>query len=228
MGAAQSNPQFNEAMKQALFKRGSPQQAAPPPDPRAEIERKRVELTIAKNNLKKQQEDFDKLVPDELTQKKTQEALQEFTKYKETKILQYEVEKKLFDQTLEQVRVAAESPTIEIAKRYEHKIKNTAKEVYGEYEYNKEKALMERRRFLDADPQEGVSGIGWFQSVDQQVLIVFWITYILFISTGIVLLLQAYGLQYLGTIKNMVTTGVLVFTCLVFFAHKFLTYFVSN
>lgn len=223
MGAAQSNPHL-----QTIISRTSSPQSAPPPNPRAEIERKRVELTIAKNNLKKQQEDFDKLVPDELTEKKTQEALQEFKKYKETKILQYNVEQKLFDQTLEQVRVAAESPTVEIAKKYEDKIKNTAKEIYGEYEYNREKALMERRRFLDAEPQEGVSGIGWFQSVDQQVLIVFWITYILFILTGIVLLLQAYGLQYFGTTKNMVLTGLLTFICSLFLAHKFLTYFVSN
>jgi hypothetical protein len=243
MGNAQSNPQGCPAQPSAgkrgaqgadllgRLRRGLPSLPSlkrPRRDPRSEIERKRVALTIAKNNLKKQQEEFDKLVPDELTQKKTREAEHEFAIYKETKLLQYQVEKKLFDQTLEQLKVALENPVREIAKKYDHKIKNTAEKLYNEYEDNKEKSLMERRRFLDADPQEGVSGIGWFQSVDQQVLIVFWVTYVLFISTFIVLLLQAYGLQYLVTKNNMIITGALTFICLVLLAHTFLSNFVSN
>ena len=94
MGNQASNPQFAKLIQQIK------PPAPPPPDPRAEVERKRIELTMAKNDLRKKQEEFDKIAPDELTQRKTTEANADLAKYRDTKIRQYNIELKLYDTVL--------------------------------------------------------------------------------------------------------------------------------
>lgn len=221
MGNQASNPQFAQLLQQI---RPPP---PPPPDPRAEIERKRIELTMAKNDLRKKQEEFDKLAPDELTERKTAEANTDLAKYRETKIRQYNIELKLYDTVLEQLKLSIDNPSHELASRLKKVIVEKEKKISRKYNNNREEAITNRRRFLDADPQEGSGGIGWYQSVDQQVMLVFWLSYILFTITVIFLVLFEYGAA-LGSVKNMSIVGGLVFFMAMFIAHMCIKTFVSS
>jgi hypothetical protein len=202
--------------------------APPPPDPRAEVERKRIELTMARNDLRKKQEEFDKLAPDELTQRKTAEANVELARYKDTKVRQYEIELKLYDNVMEQLRVSIDNPAQELAKRYKEVIKEKENKIARRFNHNREEEITNRRRFLDADPQEGVGGIGWHQSIDQQVMLVFWFSYVLFVITGITLFMIEYGASNLGTAKNMGITGGIIFFVAMFLGHIFIKSFVTT
>lgn len=213
MGNAQSNPQLAN-----LLSKVKPPAAAAP-DPRAEIERKRIELTMAKKDLKNKQDAFDKLVPDEVTQKKTAEANVELALYKDTKVHQYNVELKLFDNALDQLKTAAANPAQEIAERYKAALQKKGKQVSEKFHENREQAYADRRRFLDADPQEGVSGIGWYSSADEQIMLIFWFSYILFLSTGIGLYATTYGSAQLGSTKNIAIIMSIVFVGAILLAH---------
>lgn len=221
MGNQASNPQFAQLIQQIK------PPAPPPPDPRVEVERKRIELTMAKNDLRKKQEEFDKLAPDELTQRKTADANAELAKYKDTKVRQYEIELKLYDNVLEQLRVSLENPAQELARRLQTVINEKGQKISRKFHNYREKAIANRRRFLDADPQEGVGGIGWYQSIDQQVMLVFWIAYILFITTAIGLYMLEYG-SALGSAKNMGIIGGVIFFVAIFIAHIFIKTFFTG
>jgi hypothetical protein len=221
MGNQASNPQFAKLIQQIK------PPAPPPPDPRAEVERKRIELTMAKNDLRKKQEEFDKIAPDELTQRKTTEANADLAKYRDTKIRQYNIELKLYDTVLEQLKLSINNPSHELADRLKKVIIEKEKKIARKYNNNREEAIANRRRFLDADPQEGSGGIGWYQSVDQQVMLIFWLSYILFTITVIFLVLYEYGAA-LGSVKNMGIIGGIVFFVAMFIAHMCLKTFVSS
>jgi hypothetical protein len=222
MGNQASNPQLAQ-----LIQNIKPT-APPPPDPRAEVERKRIELTMARNDLRKKQEEFDKIAPDELTKRKTDEANNELAKFKNTQVRQYEIELKLYDNVMEQLRVSIDNPAQELAKRYKEVINEKEHKIARKFNNNREEAITNRRRFLDADPQEGVGGIGWYQSADQQVMLVFWVSYVLFVITAITLYMLEYGAGNLGSAKNMGITGALVFFAALFLGHIFIKTFVAS
>jgi hypothetical protein len=214
MGNQQSNP-FQSLIAQA--QKGVPKPVIP--DPRAEIETKRVELTMSKNDTKVKQDNFDKLVPDEVTQKKTAYANEQLNKYSEETRRQFNIEIKLFDQTLQQLESISNSPTYALAQKYKDEMKRKHERVAQEYTLNKEKAFTNRRRFLDSEPQSGVYGLGWFQTVDDQILAVFWLAYILFIGTALIMALMHFGPLFLGSIQNIAIIGTTAFFFLIFVAH---------
>ena len=209
------NQQSMGAFVAALQKQQQQQQA---PDPRAEIEKKRVELNMSKNDTKGKQINFDKLVPDEVQQRKTNEANAKLSQYLAETERQFSIELKLFDSTLAQLDTAANSPTYAIAQKYKQELQKKHQLIANQYTSNKEKAFTNRRRFLDSDPQAGVKGFVWLQTVDDQILAVFWIAYVLFVGTGLLMLLLEYGPQYLGTVKNIVIVGSITFAFLIFIA----------
>jgi len=215
MGNQQSNP-FQSIVAQAQKTAQQPVI----PDPRADIENKRIELTMSKNDTKVKQDNFDKLVPTEVQQKKSALAAEQLNKYNEETRRQFNIELKLFDQTLEQLESISNSPTIEIAKKYKEEMNKKHKRVAEEYTLNKEKAFTNRRRFLDSDPQSGVQGLGWFQTVDEQILAVFWLAYILFIGTALIMALMHFGPAFLGSEKNIAIIGVTSFFFFIFLAHS--------
>lgn len=188
------------------------------PDPAADIEKKRIELNMSKNDTKSKQDNFDKLVPSEAQQKKINDSNAKLNKYLSETERQFSIELKLFDQTLAQLEGAANSPTYAIAQKYKKEMERKHNLVANKYTLNKEKAFTNRRRFLDSDPQAGVVGFGWLQTVDDQILALFWITYVLFIGTGLLMLLLEFGPQYLGSIKNIAIVGLIAFAFLVFLA----------
>lgn len=216
MGNQQSGP-LQALIAQAQKKIQAPK---PVPDPRADIENKRVELTMSKNDTQAKQTNFDKLVPDEVTQRKSAAANEQLNKYVADSQRQFNIELKLFDQTLKQLESAANSPTYAIAQKYKQEMEQKHRRIAEEYTLNKEKAFTNRRRFLESDPQSGVPGVIWFQTVDDQILAIFWLSYILFIGTAIIMALMQFGPQYLGSVKNIAITGSTIFFFLIFVAHS--------
>ena len=214
MGNAQSGSQIN-SLQQIIANRVKQQV----PDTRTDIEKKRVELNMSKNDTKAKQDEFDKLVPTEAQQRIMEKATNDMNQYISSTSKLYNTQQKLFDQTLDQIDNLANSPTFVIAEKYKKEIEKKEADISNQYMINKEKAFTERRRFLDSNPQEGVSGIGWLASVDEQILAVFWLSYLLFIISSIVMFMINYGEQYLGTVKNMALTGTLVFAILVYVGH---------
>jgi len=224
MGNQQSGP------LQALIAQAQKKIQPPPPapDPRADIENKRVELTMSKNDTQAKQTNFDKLVPDEVTQRETTAANEQLNRYVADSQRQFNIELKLFDQTLKQLESAANSPTYAIAKKYKDEMERKHQRVAEEYTLNKEKAFTNRRRFLESDPQSGVPGVIWFQTVDDQILAVFWLSYILFIGTAIIMVLMQFGPVYLGSVKNIAITGLTIFFFLIFVAHSAIKAYATN
>ena len=154
----------------------------PPPDPRAVREQKRVELTMAKNDVKDKQIDYDKIAPDEASQRKINEAtpvMNAFVSDKQTK-LDYELQ--LFNTSLNQLDALSNNASFILAQKYKKTLKKRYNDISQEYTKHKEIAFTNRRRFNDSDPQEGVNGVGWFSSVDEQVLVAFWTGYIIFVG----------------------------------------------
>ena len=201
------------------LKQQQAQAQVPAPDPRADIEKKRVELNMSKNDTKRKQDEFDKLVPTEAQQRVIDKAKADLDIYVDETNKLYSVQMKLFDQTLDQIVTLTSSPTYEIVQKYKNNLEQKQQIVSNSYMLNKEKAFTERRRFLDSDPQEGVSGIGWLSTVDEQILAVFWLSYIIFIGTGIIMVLAYYGEQYLGSLKNMAITGLITFAIFIYIGH---------
>ena len=113
----------------------STQQAAP--DTRSDIEKKRVELTMSKNDTKNKQDEFDKLVPTEAQQRVIDKATKELNDYVSQTQKLYGVQLKLFDQTLDQIVALTTSPTYEIVKKYKKDIETKQQVKTSEYMLNK-------------------------------------------------------------------------------------------
>jgi len=225
MGNQQSGPLINP-LQQLLAAKAQQQQQVP--DTRADIEKKRVELNMSKNDTKAKQSEFDKLVPSEAEQRIMDKANLELADYLNTTEKIYNTQQKLYDQTLDQIDHLANSPTLIITEKYKKEMEQKEAHLSNQYMINKEKAFTERRRFLDSNPQEGVSGIGWLASVDEQILAVFWLSYLLFIISSIVMFMINYGANYLGSVNNMVIVGIFVFSILVYVGHVSIKTFAVN
>lgn len=191
----------------------------PAPDSSNAIQKARIELAMANNDKNNKQQILDRLVPTEAQQRLIDKANSELNDYtgKTSKI--YAVQIKLFDKIYDQINELYTSPAYAIVEKYKKNIDQKKILLSNEYMLNKEKAFTERRRFLDSQPQEGVEGIGWFSNVDEQILAVFWLAYILFLGTIITLLIMYYGIQYAGSLKNAITSGIVIFLILIVMGH---------
>ena len=187
--------------------------------PSFDIQRKRIELNMSKIDTKRRQVIFDKLVPKEAEQRRIDKANNELLEYTTKTNRLYSVQLKLFDKIYDQIDAIYRSPTYAIVEKYKKNIEQKQVMVSNEYMLNKEKAFTERRRFLDSQPQEGVEGVGWFSNVDEQILAVFWLAYILFLGTVLALSIMYYGVQYTGSLKNAIISGIVVFLILIVMGH---------
>jgi hypothetical protein len=197
-----------------------PRPPPPPPDPREIRERKRVELTMARNDLTDKQQAYDVVAPDEASQRKLNTANAAKDVYVADKQKQFDYEMRLYNQSLDQADALANSATFILAQKYSKTLEQKHNVVSQEYVENKEKTFTNRRRFLDAEPQEGVPGIGNFQSVDEQILFAFWVSYLLF--SGIVSFWIIEYLQGLGKFKNfntVIVTFIAIFCVLAWIGH---------
>jgi hypothetical protein len=191
----------------------------PAPDSSDEIQKARVELSMASNDKNTKQQNLDRLVPTEAQQRIIDKANSELREYTTKTNKLYSVELKLFDKIYDQINALYSSPAYGIVEKYKKNIDQKQTLLSNEYMLNKEKAFTERRRFLDSQPQEGVEGVGWFSNVDEQILAVFWLAYILFLGTVLALLIMHYGVQYAGSLKNAIMGGIVVFLIFIVIGH---------
>lgn len=195
-----NNPSF---LKQLTQQMNNPVQIpVPAPDPQAEAEKLRVELNMAKNDVKSKQDRYDILVPEEANARKTAFAQREINEYVRAKDDQYNTELKLYNVLLEQVDTLANNGVVALAKKYEAEVKKKQQLIRDKNMENKEKVFTNRRRFLDSEPQKPVGGFLSFESTDSQIMLAFWISYILIICSVALIMISKYGV-YLGSPKNV-------------------------
>jgi hypothetical protein len=204
-----------------LFRRNDPPPPPPPPDPRVLREQKRVELTMARNDAAQKQSEYEQLVPDETQKAKINQANADMTAYLTPKQMQFNYELQLFNQALSQVDALSNSATLALAQKYRVGLKKKHESVAKEYQKNKEKAFTQRRRFLDANPQEGAPGVGWFETIDDQVMLVFWFCYTLFIGMTLSFVLTYFSSKIGSQTYVMITGAILTILC-IFIAHAFI------
>lgn len=191
----------------------------PAPDTNLEIAKLRIELNMAKNDVKSKQDQYDKLVPEEANARKTFEAQKLLTTYVESKDEQFNNEIKLYNVLLEQVDALANNGAIDFAKKYQKELEKKEALVYAKHAENKEKAFTNRRRFLDSDPQKPIGGFFNFQSTDSQIMLAFWISYILMIGAISIIVIYKYG-AYMGSVKNVAILMSLAIFIMIMIAHS--------
>ena len=207
-----------------IFRRNDPPPPPPPPpppDPRVIREQKRVELTMARNDAAQKQSEYEQLVPDETQKAKIKQSNDDMKAYLTPKQMQFNYELQLFNQSLSQVDALSNSATLSLAQKYRVGLKEKHESVAKQYQQNKEKAFTQRRRFLDANPQEGVPGVGWFETIDDQVMLVFWFCYTLFIGMTLSYVLAYYGAK-IGSSTTVMTVGVISMILCIMVAHAFI------
>jgi len=173
-----------------------PALAPPPPDPQAAKQQKRVELTMAKNDVIDKQAAYDIVAPDEASQRKINAAVPIRDAYVSEKRQQYDYEYKLFNSEMAKLDILSNNGSFLLAQKYKKTLNKKYNDVSSEYIKHKEQAFTNKRRFDDSDPQSGVSGIYWFSSVDEQVLAVFWTAYIIFIGTILSFIIEYIKIHY--------------------------------
>ena len=188
-------------------------------------EQKRVELTMAKNDVNDKQRQFDQVAPDEASQRKMNEATAQANTYINDKQTKFNYELKLLNQSLDQADALANSATFILAQKYNKSLDKKHINVASEFVKNKEQTFTNRRRFLDADPQEGVPGIGHFQSVDEQIMLAFWVSFVLFIGT-VMFYVVGFLVQRAPNIKFSQAVMIWLggFGAIVFVAHHIIRY----
>jgi hypothetical protein len=132
---------------------------------------------------------------------------------KEDLVNRYTVQKATFDSYIESVDVLqnARGPF----DTYMQDLNSQQSSLAAEQVEMEQRIRAGRRRFLDADPQSGVTSILGMETTDDKVLLVFWICFTLGIMSGALVFLRIYGdaLQLL-TVQQKVTVflGVLLFS----------------
>jgi hypothetical protein len=202
-----------------LFTRRAQQVQAP--DPRAAKEQKRIEITMAQNDLSQKQSEYNKLVPDEAQRAAILKAQNDMAAFIVPKQAAFDAELKVYDLTLSQLDVLSNSGTFLIAQKYKAELEKKHKWTAEQYKKNNERAFTGRRRFLDAEPQEGVPGISWFQTIDDQIMLVFWVSYILFIGSGLTFVLSYYGSK-IGDAKSTAIAWISLLVLSIIIAHIFI------
>ena len=228
MGAAQSNA--SNAFVEALQRKQAsviPTTPNVPPDPREQREKKRVELTMARNDVVTKQNAYDVVAPDEASQRKIDAAKAANNKYLTDITTQFTYETRLLNQSINQAEALSNSATLQLAQKYTKTLEKRYVDIEHDNIKNKEKIFTNRRRFLDADPQSGVPGIGGYQTVDEQVLLAFWVTYFLFASVVVFYILDIYKARF-ENIYIMIGAGVGAVIALAFCAHMAIRYFCTK
>ena len=190
----------------------------PAPDPRADAERLRIELNMAKNDVNSKQAQYDKLVPEEANTRKTVIAQKEIGTYVGTKQKQFDTELKLYNVLLDQVNTLANNGVVGVAKKYKEELKKKQMLMRNKTTENKEKAFTNRRRIIDSDPQKPLTGFLSFESVDAQVMLAFWISYILALCTLMLVVISKYG-KFMGSTKNIAIFFIVFIIAMVVIAH---------
>lgn len=182
---------------------------------------------MARNDVTTKQQAYDVVAPDEASQRKINEANAASAVYVADIQRQFNYETRLFNQNLSQAVALANSPTYKLAQKYTKTLEQKRIEVEQANIKNREMAFTNRRRFLDADPQSGVPGTGSYQTVDEQILLAFWVTYLLFISVVIFYVLETH-MNLFPNLTDMAITGVISLIVAILVAHMSIRYIAVN
>jgi hypothetical protein len=173
----------------------APPAPPPPPNPSLLKEQKRVELNMAKADVKAKQAEYDKLTPDESIKRKTDEGTKESSKYISDVQIRMGYELELYKSNLSEVNDLANSPAFKLAQKYKTELSKKYNEVEKENKKYKEDYVTNRRRFLDNNPDEPVNGMFGFASIDDRIYLLFWITFLLFLLPISHHIIDGLGLQ---------------------------------
>jgi len=155
----------------------------PPPPPSIDVQREqmRVELNMAKADVKSKQAAYDNLDPLGAVNRKTDDGIKEATAYTNGVESRFNYEKKLYETTYSEIQTLANSPSYTLAQKYKQDLSKKLKDLENENLKFKEKASINRRRFLEANPHESVEGILGFNSLDDRIFLLFWVCFLIFI-----------------------------------------------
>lgn len=175
-------------------------------------EQKRIELNMAKSDVKKKQTEFDTLVPCEAKKRKTDAAAKEANDYIDLAQTKFNSELDLFNSEHSELDLLVNSPSFLLAKKFKDELKYKLDKAKSENLKFRESSVTNRRRFLDANPHESVNGLGPFATIDDRTFLLFWISYALFIIS-----MSSFVITYLGTrigglfIQNIVWIATIIF-----------------
>jgi len=179
-------------------------------------EQKRIELNMAKTDVVKKQQEYDDLTPAEALKRKTDQGNAEATKYIEGVTVRSQYENDIYEKLFSEIDILANSPSFKLAQKYRTDLAQKYDSAVAENAKFKDAYVTNRRRFLDANPHESVSGIGPFQTLDDRILLLFWTCYLLFLIPTTYYIVSGLGSK-IGTplMQNGATAGVILSACLV-------------
>jgi hypothetical protein len=180
-----------------------------------------TKFTDATNALHVLRDPASDCLPNDVKYKEEIEALQ---RDKNTLIRQYNEQKDVFDTFVSSVDVLqnARGPIDKFMDDLEEKKKALEKEHYE----LQQSIRAGRRRFLDNDPQGGVTSILGLNTADDKILLAFWICFIFGIATILTLILIRYGdILQLITIQQKVAVFTVVILLCIGIAYAFIRRF---
>ena len=129
------------------------------------------------------------------------------------------------DNYLIQIRGLSNETSYQLPQKYKHDLMLQYENLKKENQVHKEEYILYRRRFLDANPHESVLGIGPFKTLDDRLLLLFWICFCIFVIPLSKLIIDStlsnmYSGKILSIIWGFSVLGlaIIVQGCIVFFA----------
>ena len=177
---------------------------------------KKVEWNTANRNAELAKFAVDTACPEEKRQREAQEYIQSANAYVQTaridlgtKNTNYEKTKELYNRVLD---------VFNPIRQYISKLKNEIDSMENKVKDYDQSELAKRRKFLDEDPQSGVSGLPGLRTYDDKILLAFIIIFGIFLLSLSILALQRFGNQLPMQQKIGLVTGFV-------FAGYFLAYY---
>lgn len=200
------------------------QQLTPQPvEPNVLKEQKRVELNMAKMDVKARQVDYDNLDPAEAVKRKTDAGIKEANDYISLVQTRFNYETELYNNKLLEIESLSNNPAFKIAQKYKKDISDTLLELSKENKKFKEASVTNRRRFLDANPSESIEGIAGFKSIDDRIYLLFWICFLIFVIPITYYIIRELGPK-LGDSQTQSIALISIITGLCIIAHLSIRY----
>lgn len=182
----------------------TPPPPPPPPDPATLCRLRKVELNQIQSDLNNKQREVDSCDPQSVQARKTDTILKDINSF----IQQQSIRR---TEAIQQVESNIKINTdIKVAVQPLTELRNENTKLQKELEETNRKLIqsqrVQRRNFMDNDPQSGVSGLPGVRTTDDKVMLAFWLTII-----PALIVLYLVGLQYFNIqidTKGKIITGV--------------------
>lgn len=127
-----------------------------------------------------------------------------------------------YNNVLAQVQLLGDTGRGNIAGKYKQSLIQKYSDLHEKTKTYKEEYISDRRRFLDANPHESVKGLGPFKTLDDRLILLFWICYLIFIIPSVIFMGNRLGFPFFD--KNNVTVLMAVMLILVLSGHFTIRY----